>query len=217
MNCIRFERDLDHGLEWCENDLIARVAPTVTVGEPVPIVDLLSGILKDRALAGDILPYLDRVEIAVGERLITQGAPSSDMFFIEEGRAAVEVENRDGPNTRLATIGQGTIAGEMAFYGGRPRSASVIAETPLVAWRLSAEQLGRLRRAPPIPSSIFIGEWRRFSPTGSAQPTVSCGSSPTDPLRFGAAQYSPRRNVPGRERGPSATAGRRGCGRRAPR
>ena len=50
---------------------------------------------------------------------------------------------------RLATVGPGSIVGEMAFYRGLPRAASVVAEEPLVAWRLSASSIARLEAEQP--------------------------------------------------------------------
>ncbi len=152
---IRFEGDLDHGLEWCENDLLAKLAPDVVADDAVPVVDLLTEVVKDRALAEALLPFLERLELAAGSRLIVEGEPSDDIYFIEHGRAAVELTGEAEANVRLATIGRGAIVGEMAFYLGRPRSASVTAESLLVAWRFSADGLDRLRAASPEAAIAF--------------------------------------------------------------
>jgi SulP family sulfate permease len=54
-----------------------------------------------------------------------------------------------GEDVRLATLGPGAIVGEMAFYLGQARSASVRAEAPVVAWRLSSASLARLETDSP--------------------------------------------------------------------
>jgi sulfate permease, SulP family len=146
---VRFEHDLDHGLEWCENDLLHDVAPQVIGNLPLPVVDLLVEVVKDRALAEALLPYLERIEIAPDDKLIEQDTPSDDIYFVEQGRAAVELDANGHGKLRVATVGRGSIVGEMAFYLGKARSASVVAETPLVAWRFSAANLENLRRASP--------------------------------------------------------------------
>jgi SulP family sulfate permease len=145
---VRLFDDLDHALEWCENDLLASIAPGIAAIGPVPAIDLLIGVLKDRTLAETLLPYLERLKVATGDRLIEQGAPSSDIFFVEDGRAAVMLASGN-ERVQLATIGSGAIVGEMAFYLGKARSASVVAEAPLVVWRLSAENLARLEAESP--------------------------------------------------------------------
>ena len=51
---------------------------------------------------------------------------------------------------RIATIGPGTVVGEIAFYLRQPRNASVVAETPMTAWRFSRAGLVRLQLEKPL-------------------------------------------------------------------
>lgn len=152
---VRFEDNLDSGLEWSENRLLSDVAPQVIGDTPVSVVNLLVEVVKDRALAETLLPLLERIEIGVGETMIAQGTPSDDIFFVEQGRAAVELESEGRKRLRVATVGRGSIVGEMAFYLGKPRSASVVAELPMVAWRFSAESLDRLQAMSPAAAIGF--------------------------------------------------------------
>ena len=145
---VRIEPSFDHGVEWCENALLVDVAPTLARAESRPARDILAGVVGDAALAEALIPYCERVEVAAGAALITQGKPSDDIFFIEAGRAAVELAN--GSQTiRLTTLAHGAIVGEIAFYLSVPRSASVVAESDLVAWRFSRANLERLQSAEP--------------------------------------------------------------------
>ena len=146
---IRVEPDLDHGLEWCENALLTEVAPEVVGSRPLSAIDLLVEVVKDRPLAEALLPHLERVDVGIGGKLIEQGTPSDDIYFVEQGRAAVMLEAKDQTPVRVATVTRGSIVGEMAFYLGKPRSASVVAESPLVAWRFSSERLEQMRAASP--------------------------------------------------------------------
>lgn len=145
---VRFVENLENGLEWCENDLLATLLPGAAGDAAVPVIDLLDTVLGDRAAAERFLPYLDRIAIEGGATLIEQGAPSSDVFFIESGQAGVMLAAGRAP-VRLATVSGGSIVGEIAFYLGATRSASVVAESALVAWRLSAENLARLETERP--------------------------------------------------------------------
>lgn len=62
--------------------------------------------------------------VARGETLIEQGSPSRTLFFVDFG--LFEVRNAD--NTQIiAEIGKGQLIGEMGFFSGEPRSASVVA------------------------------------------------------------------------------------------
>ncbi len=151
---VRIEPSFDHGVEWCENALIADVAPTLARAESRPARDILMDIVDDAASAEALIPYCERVEIAAGEALIIQGKPSDDIFLIEAGRAAVELANGTH-SVRLATLAHGAVVGEVAFYLSVPRSASVIAESPLVAWRFSRAKLDRLRSSEPEIAARF--------------------------------------------------------------
>ena len=151
---VRIEPSFDHGVEWCENALLAEVAPRLAKTQSRPARDILVGIVGNEAFAEALIPYCERVEIAAGEALIGQGKPSDDIFFIEAGRAAVELANGTH-SVRLATLAHGAIVGEVAFYLSVPRSASVVAENDLVAWRFSRANLDRLRATEPEIAARF--------------------------------------------------------------
>jgi NTE family protein len=62
--------------------------------------------------------------VARGETLIEQGSPSQTLFIVDFG--LFEVRNAD--NTQIiAEIGKGQLIGEMGFFSGESRNASVVA------------------------------------------------------------------------------------------
>jgi SulP family sulfate permease len=50
---------------------------------------------------------------------------------------------------------EGTVVGEVGWYLGQPRSASVVAETPTVIHRLSSEGAAAMSREDPAGASAF--------------------------------------------------------------
>jgi len=146
---IRFFADFDGGLKWCEDALLASAAPAYVANAPRPLGERLAGILGDEVLAASVAAYCERMEIAAGAALIQQGTPSADIFFVEAGHAAVAVVSPGHAPVRLATIGPGAIVGEVAFYLGEKRSASVIAEQDLIVWRFSRASMDRLQAEMP--------------------------------------------------------------------
>lgn len=140
---------LDEGLGWCEAELIERVAPSVAATETRDIGALLGAIVGTGDSLGRLRPHLCRIEIAAGKPLIVQGDPSDDIFFVESGHAAIETLSESGSRVRLAMFGPGAVVGEIAFYTGHPRSASVVAASPLVAWRLSRDAMQRFQAQSP--------------------------------------------------------------------
>ena len=97
---------------------------------------------EDTAL---LKPYLEQVQFAPGEYLIRQNEPASDLYFVRIGQVSTYLELGDGKRVRLQTVTMGTIVGELAFFLGLPRSASVIADIDTIAYRLSRQSLETMK------------------------------------------------------------------------
>jgi SulP family sulfate permease len=134
---VRFEPDLDRGLQWCEDALLEGEEP----GEES--TDGLS------VLPPHLEAYLERMVLPEGGVLLQQGDPPDDMFVLESGRLRVEMVSPDGTRMRLSTVRRGVMVGEIAMYTGATRTAEVVAETPCVVLRLSRASLERLEAEEP--------------------------------------------------------------------
>ncbi len=93
-------------------------------------VDLLQKIplfsrLSQRQLNA-VAKYADEVQLRKGAVLAKQGAQGLEAIIIVDGRARVE-----GDGKAIAELGPGDVVGEMSVIDGKPRSATVIAETPM--------------------------------------------------------------------------------------
>ena len=70
---------------------------------------------------------LGRTEtVDAGHTLFVEGAPSSNMYVLLTGTAAVKKGGR-----RIARVGPGDVVGELSVILGGPRTATVQAETPI--------------------------------------------------------------------------------------
>ncbi|MEO7428524.1 MAG: cyclic nucleotide-binding domain-containing protein [Acidimicrobiales bacterium] len=78
------------------------------------------------------------VDAVAGAVLMDQGDVGVECFLVLEGEAGVVASGE-----HLATIGPGSIVGEMALVGHKPRNASVIAQT---AMRLLSFDIGSFKR-----------------------------------------------------------------------
>ena len=68
----------------------------------------------------------NEVSIDAGRVLVEEGRIGKEAYVIAEGQAVVKRANR-----KIATIGPGDHFGELALLDGGPRTATVVAETPM--------------------------------------------------------------------------------------
>ncbi len=80
----------------------------------------------------------ERLEFQPGEQVCRQGERGDAAFIILDGEAEVFVEAAQGP-VRVARLGRNDIIGEIAILCDVPRTATVIAATPLVTLRISKD------------------------------------------------------------------------------
>ena len=74
----------------------------------------------------------DEVRYGANRAIVRQGTRGDSFFVIAEGTATVRRGTR-----AIGRLGPGEFFGEMALLDGRPRSASVTSDTPLVVVRLT--------------------------------------------------------------------------------
>lgn len=94
------------------------------------------------------------IQIRKGKVIASEGEIDDNFYVILSGRAKVRKGNRD-----LAVIGSGECFGEMAFLGGQPRVANVIADMDCVLMKVTANLLQKL------PDSIGLLFFRSFAKT----------------------------------------------------
>ena len=131
---------LDDALQEIEARLIAEVH-----GETAGDAASPGGVLEEMARA---VPDLDFAALFPAETFedgaafIAEGAPSDDIFVLLEGRAEALVQ-ADGAPLVVARFEPGALIGEMAFYQGTGRSASVVARGRARVIRIEAARLAQ--------------------------------------------------------------------------
>jgi len=138
---VRFEPDLDRGLQRCEDVLLEEAQ-----------VERLAGAGQGDGLAGmpaGLSRYVERMELAGSAVLIRQDEPPEDVFVLERGRLLVEMQTPEGRRIRLRTVLPGVVVGEVAMYTGVPRTADVVAEEPSVVLRLRRSAIERMESEEP--------------------------------------------------------------------
>ncbi len=140
MHCFS---DLDHGLEWCEDALIAGLAVSAA---GAPRIDGFLEPDERRELAA----CFESMLLPAGARLAAQGDASESMFLVESGHLSVYLHIDDqGTSKRLRSYGEGTILGEMGLYTHAPRSADVVADIESRVLRFTQSRVQELERTHP--------------------------------------------------------------------
>ena len=148
---VRWFPDLDHALEWSEDQLLGAALADAPPPGGGPAWDAaLPPPLRER-----LGRYLERLEIPADSELIRQGEPADALYFIESGQLSVQLTTMDGRTIRLRKIGPGSVLGEVGLYTAGTRSASVVADRPSVAHRLAREALDAMHADEPDVASAF--------------------------------------------------------------
>lgn len=116
----------------------------------------------DRELA-ELDGTVDEVEVPEGAVLMHQGRPGRECFVIVDGWAAVLLH--DEPVTAL---GPGELVGEMALVDRQPRSATVVAKTPMRLLVVGAQAFDRFSRQPSVSKELARALTKRLRSADAA-------------------------------------------------
>jgi CRP/FNR family transcriptional regulator, cyclic AMP receptor protein len=104
--------------------------------------------------------WADTVDLPAGKHLLEEGRLPHEFFVILDGEVEVLHEG-----THLATLGPGDFFGEIALVDDRPRTATVVAESPLRALVVTDRAFRTLLdRSPEIESKVMSARAARLAP-----------------------------------------------------
>ncbi|NKB62230.1 MAG: MMPL family transporter [Gammaproteobacteria bacterium] len=106
---------------------------------------LTRGEIKRVALVGTV------VEFKKGENLLEQGQTDEHhMYIILSGQAEVKVQNENGQSSRMTTLNEGSIVGEMSFLSGQDRTATVTALSGVDVIHVDAKMVEQISNRFPL-------------------------------------------------------------------
>jgi len=139
---LKFD-DLDHGMEWCEEEIISET----TIGSNKQKEEIDEIKLFEEKFA-DLLTYFESKDINQNTTLIEQGNDPEGLYFIKSGRVTVELRSSNN-KIRLKSMGTGTVVGEVSLYLKTQATASVISNTACETYFLSHENFEKLNKEDP--------------------------------------------------------------------
>jgi SulP family sulfate permease len=146
--------ELDHALEWCENEIIAEHQGLER--EEASLRDWFTQILGAEQDAAELMHRCDRIEVDAGETIVRAGDAADSMHFILEGRVGIMIPADQGRTTRVRSLGRYTTIGEMGLVAGAARSATIQAEVASTLYVLTAHQFEAIKTEnPPLGQKLL--------------------------------------------------------------
>jgi sulfate permease, SulP family len=140
--------DLNPALAWCENELLAKAGLDLYTGLP-GFKPWLQRQLGPVVEADDFIAYLERKDVDASQVLYGQGEPADCIDFVAAGGISVDVATGNGGTQCVRRIVTHSVIGEMGFFRGARRSATVSSEGPVIFFTLTRTNFERLRRERP--------------------------------------------------------------------
>jgi small-conductance mechanosensitive channel/CRP-like cAMP-binding protein len=113
-------------------------------------LELFASLTDDEAHA--LAAQLGPTPLAVGDVATKQGEPSDSLFILARGTLGIFRDSDDGSPTsrqRLASLSAPALFGEMGLLTGQARSATIVAESEALCYRLDKRGFESIIRARP--------------------------------------------------------------------
>lgn len=115
--------------------------------------------LLDDKVFQKVVDGFEHRQFQEGATLLKEKDPDNGMFVIVEGRVRIEVRG-----ISMNELGPGSLIGEMSVLTGYPRSASIVAETPVsVVWIESATLKSIMKKSAVLENGLWEYASRRFA------------------------------------------------------
>jgi SulP family sulfate permease len=124
-------------------------------GSRKSIREQLGELIGDPEVITSILDYLEKLELPEGVHLIHQGESPGAVYFLEEGMVTAQLETPGEEPVRLNTLSSENLVGELGFYLGLKRNASVVTDTPTTLYRLTSDALTEMEAKDPEAAALF--------------------------------------------------------------
>jgi SulP family sulfate permease len=144
---IHYFPSLDRALEAAEEALISK-------GDKDHVEDSCFEFLPDDADRETFLGYCEARQVSKDEALCHDGDLSDAIYFVDDGSFDI-IKIIGDARLRLAKLSKGAMVGEMAFYTGGARTASILAVVQSSVYILHKDSLVRMRSEHPALATSF--------------------------------------------------------------
>ncbi len=103
-----------------------------------------------------IRAHVETKNFGAGEKLVRYGEIDTSFFILTEGTVEIVVEQSDGEPHVLSNIPKGSVFGEIAFFDGQPRSATILSRVSGSAMKISRENFNKLSQTHPKIANLIL-------------------------------------------------------------
>ncbi|RTL69960.1 MAG: cyclic nucleotide-binding domain-containing protein [Hyphomicrobiales bacterium] len=143
---------LNPALAWCEDRLLPAAAGP---GDTADFAPWLAAEIGRPAASEALMAFLQRRTLELGEALYVAGSGADTIDIIATGSVSIVVGSPHKP-VEVRRMARRTVLGEMGFFRGQKRSASVIADGDVVVYTLSRGEYQRMLREMPDLAQQFL-------------------------------------------------------------
>jgi CRP-like cAMP-binding protein len=109
----------------------------------------------------EVAAVADEIDLREGKQMTREGAPGREFFVLLEGTADVQKGSR-----KINALEAGDFFGEIALVSRAPRTATVVATSPVRALVITERSFRRLlERSPEIQRKVLAALAERLAPT----------------------------------------------------
>ncbi|MFB6226870.1 MAG: cyclic nucleotide-binding domain-containing protein [bacterium] len=119
--------------------------PDILKKEEIPSFEELLSDLSDDDVE-TLGQFLERAEYVPGETIFYESDPSESLYVIQVGSVEIsKMSDQEGEEyVPLVQLDEGNIFGELSFLTDSPRSASAVASTHVVLYKLSKQDFNTI-------------------------------------------------------------------------
>ncbi len=136
-------------LQWCEERVLDGLSHRASDGPPLDIEAWLVKRFGGKLAAEVLQKYLVKVEAQPGDVIYRAGAASDSIDIVASGVIDIEVPGSHGARGVVRRMLRETVIGEMGYFRGIPRTATVSAEAASTLFCLRRENFQRLEAEQP--------------------------------------------------------------------
>lgn len=143
-------------IEWCEEKILKAETGESQDGSAADLASWLTEELGTADRARRMSGYFERRALPPGTALYSQGSPSDTIDLVVSGSVAVVVQAEAGLPLLIRRMSRKTVVGEMGFFRGNVRRATVSVEGESLVYTLTRTAYDRLCAEDPELATAFL-------------------------------------------------------------